>query len=71
MFWCLRQSGKCEWIGGSLRGFVDHYNSVNKTHYALDRCLDIEVRGEAVPEILLRGVDGERPIVIEKKIEQL
>lgn len=47
----------CEWLGGELNAFVDHYNQSNGTAYRLVQCLDIvKISGLSPkePEVCLR-----------------
>lgn len=64
IFWCYPPSGKCEWA--HLRDFVAHFNSLCGKSYRLSKCLDVEIRDEKQPEVLIEAA-GEIPLVIERK----
>jgi hypothetical protein len=62
--------GKCEWRGGALDAFVQHYNEISGTKYELTKCLDV-VRISGVtpkePEVLLTDMSTSTQMVIERK----
>jgi hypothetical protein len=65
-------SGKCEWKGGNLQDFVRQFNEMRGTSYVLEDCLDIPTPGITSPnlkqpEVMLKGLRGERKMVIERK----
>ena len=64
VFPCSPPTGKCEWV--YLKSFVDQYNTTFQKSYRRSKCLDIEMRNEKQPELLLNS-PGEIPVVIEHK----
>jgi hypothetical protein len=63
---------RCEWKGGNLHDFVRQFNDSRGTTYQLAECLDthqpnIPSPGLKQPEVLLKGRNDERPMVIERK----
>ncbi len=64
IFSCFPASKKCEWR--DLIGFVNHYNNISQKAYRRSKCLDVELRNQKEPELLLEA-PGEVPIVIERK----
>lgn len=64
IFWCYPPSGKCEWA--HLRDFVAQFNCLRGKSYRLSKCLDVEIRDEKQPEVLIEA-PGEIPIVLERK----
>jgi hypothetical protein len=60
----------CEWLGGELNAFVDHYNQSNGAAYALVQCLDVvKISGLSPkePEVLLTDKISGLQMVIERK----
>lgn len=65
MFPCLPNETKCEWR--NLSGFVENYNKIYSTNYALAECLDIYPSKRRNPEFRLKS-SGVKDIVLEHKI---
>lgn len=65
MFPCLPSATKCEW--SKLKGFVEQFNRVHRTAYALSQCLDISYTRRPQPEFLVEDRNGNR-MVVEHKI---
>jgi hypothetical protein len=60
----------CEWLGGELNAFVDHYNQASGTAYSLTQCLDVvQIGGQSPkePEVLLTDSSTGQQMVIERK----
>ncbi len=56
---------KCEWT--FLTSFVAQYNKEHKTDFQRFRCLDVELRNTAQPEVLLVDSSNGNTMVIERK----
>ena len=56
---------KCEWT--FLTSFVAQYNKEHKTDFQRFRCLDVELRNTAKPEVLLVDSSNGNTMVIERK----